>query len=195
MGENKGKSQQTSWGAELLLLLLHKINYQGMAHEILVACKGFCSGNPTGSFHCGHLTKLKGSVLLWRPQQSILLLRWIFIRKSWRLPFRKDFLFCFVFHWPTLLHNIVMASYIYPRSCHTPAWLDKPGLLSLPEMKKMLDCAAWRSLHKEGETCSGEGKQNSRLSITLLSKICNLIAQKCHWLEGSHLLLRVFKVC
>lgn len=64
MGENKGKSQQTSWGAELLLLLLHKINYQGMAHEILVACKGFCSGNQTSSFHCGHLTKLKGSVLL-----------------------------------------------------------------------------------------------------------------------------------
>lgn len=65
MGEIKGKSQQASWGAELLLLLLlHKINYQGMAHEVPVACKGSCSGNPTGSFHCDHSTKLECSVLL-----------------------------------------------------------------------------------------------------------------------------------
>lgn len=67
-----------------------------MAHEPLVACKCFCSGNPTGSFHCGHPTKVKGTVLLWRPQLSILLFRWIFISKSWRLPFRKGFFLFFI---------------------------------------------------------------------------------------------------
>lgn len=161
MGKShKGKSQETSWGAELLLLLLHKTKSQ------------FCYEGPSKASYCS------GEYSSENLGDS-----------------HSEKTFCFVSYWPTFLRNIVESCYIYPSSCHTPEWLDKPGLLSPPEMKKMLDCAAWSYLHKEGETQSAEGKQSSRLSIRLLSKICNSIAQKCHWLEGSHLLLRAFKVC
>jgi len=44
-----------------------------------------------------------------------------------------------------------MSCCIYPSSCHNPAWLDKPGLLSAPEMKKALDLLL-------GDLCTGREK-------------------------------------
>lgn len=165
-----------------------------MAREPLVACKCFCSGNPTGSFHCGHPTKVKGTVLLWRPQLSILLFRWIFISKSWRLSFRKGFFF--IFHWPTFFHSSVTSCYIYPSSCHSQhGWTSLVVFPSQRWKRRRTLLLGALCTGRGGETCSAEGKQRSRLSTSLLSKICNLIVWKCHWLEGGRLPLRVFKVC
>lgn len=133
-----------------------------MAHEILVTFKGFCSGNPTGSFHCGHHTKLKVSVLLWRLQQRILLLRWIFIRKSWRLPFRKDFLFCFslayILSWFCHVLLYLSQQLPYPRIAGQ-AW---SSFISRDEKDAGLCCLELSAQGRGNLKCRGKAEQQTQ---------------------------------